>query len=135
MSCSTLPLGQSVFAAAASRISWSWFLVSSPLFQRRLQRGMSFGIGLAARHAPFAYSKKSLQGSTFLSMSPTSKLFGSDRARPGQARTRRTRGVARMDRLFSTVQRLGVRQLLSGEFLSAGGLYGSSSFPSYRRGQ
>src|ERR1044071_7929284 len=69
MSCSTEPFAAVLPAAASSRMSLSCSLLSSPDFQRRLQRCIEAGIGFAARHEPLAYSKKSSQGSTLVFMS------------------------------------------------------------------
>src|SRR5690242_19189350 len=49
-------------------------LLSSPDFQRRLQRSMLAGIGFWARQVPFAYWKKSVQGSAVLSRSSRKML-------------------------------------------------------------
>src|ERR1700686_2076016 len=72
MICSVLPLGAFRSADAASRISRSLSLEDSPAAQRLLQRVIEAGIGLVARHAPLANSKKSLHGSAFRSRSPRS---------------------------------------------------------------
>src|SRR5271157_2145895 len=62
-------------------------LLVSPACQRRLQRSIEAGMGLLARHAPLEYSKKSVQGSAFLSMSPTWIPCWFCAAREAQART------------------------------------------------
>src|ERR1700739_4982765 len=72
MICSVLPLGALLSAEAASRISRSLSLEDSPACQRLLQRVIEAGIGLLARHVPFANSKKSLHGPALRSRSAMS---------------------------------------------------------------
>src|SRR6266850_4603123 len=60
------------FAGASSRMPRSVSFVVSPDCQRLLQRTIEGGMGLFARQAPLAYSKKLSQGFTLRSMSPRS---------------------------------------------------------------
>jgi hypothetical protein len=53
-----LPAGQLVFFATSSRIVLSCSLLFSPACQRRLHLSMDAGMGLCARHPPFANSLK-----------------------------------------------------------------------------
>src|SRR5215467_4560020 len=71
MSCSTLPRAQLLRRDTSSKISFRRSLAASPAAQRRLQRVMEAGMGLAARQAPLAYWKKSAQGSALRSTSAT----------------------------------------------------------------